>query len=426
MANVIYDCYIKKNPNEIAISFNYIIYFQKWIMSEINRFSAFTNFTLKRIFDNKYLSSECKKYMKLFFNLYDLEEFKIWNGTDYMENDKKEYKKILNFYYSNNPVHRIKTVPVEALISIVIPCDELKYLDKTIKSIENQIFFQVEIIIIFDNDDAYNLDSIRDYIKDFSNIRLIINFEKKGLMYSISKGILSAKGKYILILEPRNILATERTLNDIFNEIHYENIDILEFNILINNHDEMTKNSLSLYKCSHFKSDIDLSLINYNKNTGIDIQKELLINKLIKADIMKKLAKQFISIERTIFNYYDNIYLYLLLNGNYSFKHIDIFGIIQNSEDDASLSVNLYINDKNQKIKDSIFYINFLFEKSNNTFEGKEFAFREYINLLSVIYNKYNKITQESYTLYKKFMDCKYISKYNKFILQFYCTSLNN
>ena len=426
VANVIYDYYIKKYPNEIAVAFNYITYFQNWIISERNRFSAFTSFTLRRVFDNEYLSSEGKEYMKSFFNINDFEEYKIWNGTDYMENDIDEYKEILHFYYSNDPAYRIKTVHVETLISIVIPCYEFKYLYKTIKSIEKQIFFQFEIIIIYDNDDINDLNLIRDYIKDFRHIRFIINYAKKGLLYSISKGILSSKGKYILILEQSNTLATENALNEIFSEIHYENIDILEFNILINSNDKMTDRSLSLYKCSHFKSDIDLSLINYNKNTGIDIQKELLINKLIKAHIMKKLAEQFISIERTIFNYYDNIYLYLLLNDKYSFKHIDTFGVIQNVENSNYLTVSRYMNDKNQKIKDSIFYINFLFEKSNNTFEGKEFAFREYSNLLSVIHNKYNKITKESYTLYKKFMDCNYISKYNKIILQFYCTSLNN
>ena len=425
VANKIYEYSAVNYYQEIYIIFSYITYFQYYILSKNNRFQTFTNFILKKIFDNENLPNEYKNYMKKTFNLNDEKDFQIWNGFYYMSNYIEEYKKIFDFYDSKVKEYKIKTA-VEPLISIIITCYEFKYLDKTINSIENQNFIYFEIILIYDNDEEGDLYLIKEYINNFHNIRLIVNYEKKGLIYSYSKGILSSNGKYVLILEPSNTLATEDTLKDIFNEIHYDKIDILEFNILINNREKLTKNSLNLYRCQHFKSIIDMSKINYNNSIGIDIRKELLINKLIKSDIMKKISQNFKNIERIIFNYYDNIFLYLLQKGNYIFKHIGIFGVIQNIKNPKFFKVNSFLKEKNQHIKDSIFYINFIFEKSNNTFEEKDYVYKEFNNLLSIIYNKFNRITKESYTLYKKFMECNYISKYNKMILQFYCTSLMN
>ena len=81
-------------------------------------------------------------------------------------------------------------------------------LEQTINSIENQInFTDYEILLIYDNDDIYNLNEIHKFINLFSNIKLVENHEKKGYLFSISKGILPPNGKYILLMEPGYSLA---------------------------------------------------------------------------------------------------------------------------------------------------------------------------------------------------------------------------
>ena len=90
------------------------------------------------------------------------------------------------------------------------------------------------------------------------------------------------------------------------------------------------------------------------------------------------------------------------------------------------MNFNNIISNKNQKINDSIFYINFLFEEASNTFKDKKNALDEFYNLLSIIYNKYNKITEESISLYKKFINSNYISNFDKINLNFYFKSLIN
>ena len=131
-------------------------------------------------------------------------------------------------------------------------------------------------------------------------------------------------------------------------------------------------------------------------------------------------------IQREVYNYYDNIFLYILMKSNYSFNHINISGVIKNNNHSNSLNINNLIEDKKQKINDSIFYINFIFENSYNTFEAKEFVVNEFFNVMSIIYNKFNYNSTESYYLYEKFINCQYITRIQKKYLQFYYNSLIN
>ena len=427
VANNIYEYYIKNNPEDIKILFHYIKNFYCWLLAIRNYFNDLKKYIFKKICDNEYLSDDNKRFIEDKFHINNKEQFKIWDNFHYI-NDTNEYKNIYN-YQTLNINQKIKKLDSQPIISIIIVCSEYKYLDKTVGSIQNQNFTNFEIILIYDNKEKKDLNLIKQYIKGYSNINFINNKCIKGFLYSYSTGVLHSKGKYILLLEPSNTLAKENVLNQLYNEVKYDDISILEFDLLVNNRENITNNSLSLYKCKHIKSGIHLSKIKYNKNIlGLDQKKELIINKLIKSDLFKLIINeyQFNIIKRKIFNYYDNIFLFALERKNITFKRINIYGVIQNIKNSCSLNISYIINDKNQEIKDSIFYINFLYEASDNTFSAKEKVLNEYYNILNIIYNKFNKVTKESYTLYKKFINSKYISQINKEILQFYCKSLIN
>lgn len=135
-------------------------------------------------------------------------------------------------------------------------------------------------------------------------------------------------------------------------------------------------------------SEINLEIIKYNKNyLNIDQQKDLIINKLIKEDLFKKLIKEYNLNEfpSAVYNYYYNIFLYILQKSNNKFKRTNIFGVIKNINNTNSLNINNIIEDKKQKIKDSIFFINFLFENSYNSIEEKTFLLNEFFNVMSII-----------------------------------------
>ena len=425
-ANNLYDFHIDNNPQDIHLAINFMKLSTYGIQKGGELYPNLYNHFINKVLSNDYLSITDKIFLE--------KNFKIKDKNTFL--DSNIFLSILNYQNSNsnlslNYINELdNNIYNGTKISIVIICDEFKYLKQTLNSIENQNFTNYEIIIIYDNDDDYNLNLIQKYINIFSNIKLIDNYEKKGNLFSISIGILSSKGEYILVLEPGYTLAKNTTLHYLYTEcINNNYIDIIEFNLLINKYTNITKSSLSLYKCEHFESKIkkEMETIIFNKNiNGIDQEKEILFNKLIKADLLKNIIDKYKLMEykNIIYNYYDDIIFFILSKNNTTIQHISDYGAIRHEKYTKSLSRNELLNDNNQKIKDTIFYINFLYDNSNDTFEEKERVSNKFNNYLSTIYNKFNKSTLQSHELYEKFINCKYISQLNKNILELYYHSL--
>jgi glycosyltransferase involved in cell wall biosynthesis len=419
--NTLFDYHINNNPKDIEIFTHYYSLFKNDFEKGKKFFPKLYSFLINKAIFNEYLSSKQKEFFLKQINLKE-------SSSELIEN--YEYENIYNYQISDISNNKSNNIYIpNPKISIILFFTENKYLDKTINSIQNQNFTNYELILVFDNKEQNDIDLIQKYIKKNPNINLINNKNNRGLLYSISIGALSSKGKYILILEPGSTLAKENTLIELYNIISNEKLDILEFNLLINNQDIINKNSLILYRCLHFKSKLNLEKIKYNKNyPKIDQQKELLINKLIRADLFKNSIEKYNlnKIQREAYNYYDNIFLYVLQKTNKKFNHTNIYGVIKNNYYFNSLNINKIIENKKQKIKDTIFYINFILENSYNSFEEKKFVLNEYFNVMSIIYNKFNSINSESSNLYNKFMKCKYITQFDKTYLKFYYNSLTN
>ena len=90
------------------------------------------------------------------------------------------------------------------------------------------------------------------------------------------------------------------------------------------------------------------------------------------------------------------------------------------------LKFNDFSSENTEHIKETIFYINFLFDNSKNTFENKETILNNFFKVLSIIFNKFTNISKSSLELIHKFIDCKYISESSKNLLKFYYYSLIN
>jgi len=421
--NNLFDFHIKNHPKDIKLVINYIHLFYQEFEREKEIFPNILNLFINKILFNQYLSPSDRNFI----------ENKILKKNKKSKNnsllDFEEYNTIYDFQNSKLNMNFTTEYKSNPKISVLVVFNEAKYLQNTIKSVQNQKFNNFEIVLIYDNSIEINLNSIQKYIQNFPNIKFINNKEHKGFLYSISLGVLLSNGEYILTLESGYTLAKSDTLNNIYNEAIEENIDILEFNLLINNNN-MTYDALSLYKCEHFKTSVEDQLydIKFIEDIrDIDQEKELLVNKLIKADLFKNVTKKhkLVEYKNKVNNYYEEMLLFILLQNKTKFKHIDYFGVIQYLSYVEDLNKNIK-NNKTQLYKDSIFYIDFLFQKSNNTFEDKGKVFNEFNNLLSIIFNKFRGSSKESNSLFEKIMDCKYISNIKKRMLLFYHDSLLN
>ena len=425
----LYEYYIKDNPQDIEILIASLSHFgQSKLFHDF--FPDLYKFIFRKILDNDYLTYEQKEKVIEKHDI-SIEEYKIWNTYEYFM-DLKEFNSILLYQNSLfNKSKKDKNISyLKPKYSFIIYCTEFNFLQNTITSIENQIYDNFEIVLIYDNNDKNELEKIENLVSEYSNINLINNLEKKGIFYSYSSGVLKSKGDYILSINSGSTLATENILNDINNYIENDQkINILEFSLLNNRYDNIRNNSLNLYKCEHYNSSINLDSIKFNQQyRQIDQDKELMVNKLIKADLYKDLIKEFkLNIDNNrIYNYFDDILYFLILKKGIEIKEVDDFGIIQYINKIKSFELNKIMNDKNQIIHDTLFYINFLFDNSDNTFEGKKYALNEYITVLSVIYNKFNVISDVAKQLYNKFINCDFISQYDKNNLKIYYKSLIN
>ena len=93
------------------------------------------------------------------------------------------------------------------LISVIIPTYKRTFtkIEKAIKSVINQTYKNIEIIVIDDNSDKqYSQEVIK--IKDrYPQVKIISNNGNKGACAARNNGILNAKGEYIAFLDDDDI-----------------------------------------------------------------------------------------------------------------------------------------------------------------------------------------------------------------------------
>lgn len=97
---------------------------------------------------------------------------------------------------------------LEPLVSVVIPVYNRPYVVNTIRSICNQTYKNLEIIVI-DNCSTDNTVEEINKIND-SRIRVFINPQNMGQTYSINRGLELSSGKYIARIDSDDIALPER------------------------------------------------------------------------------------------------------------------------------------------------------------------------------------------------------------------------
>ena len=88
------------------------------------------------------------------------------------------------------------------LVSVVMPYYNKKnYFLQSINSVLNQTYINLEIIIIYDDQNKNDLEYIKNCIKNDLRAKIIINDKNKGVAYSRNKAISMAQGEYIAFLD---------------------------------------------------------------------------------------------------------------------------------------------------------------------------------------------------------------------------------
>ena len=92
------------------------------------------------------------------------------------------------------------------LISVIVPYYKNKnFIEQTVKSVINQTYKKIEIIIVYDNGTFDELNYIKNIKNKDSRIKLIINKKNIGAGKSRNKAIKISKGSYIAFLDADDI-----------------------------------------------------------------------------------------------------------------------------------------------------------------------------------------------------------------------------
>ena len=130
--------------------------------------------------------------------------------------------------------NRIKIVKNIPYISICLPVLNMdKYIEKLIYSILNQSFQDFEIILVNDNSNDKTESIIKEIISKDNRIKYINHINNSGVYNSRVDAFKISKGKYILLMDPDDMLLNPKLFERLYNFNLKYNLDIIEFTTLV-------------------------------------------------------------------------------------------------------------------------------------------------------------------------------------------------
>ena len=415
--NIFYDYHIDLNPQDLPILINYIKFLKDHFKLAQKRFLSFFNFFIGKLLSNKQISKDDTNFLINTFNISE-------NCANYTLPNLNQ-RLILKESLNNKKNVSNQIIKIIKISIIIIIQSNLENIAKLINSLNSQNFGYFEIILVFDAVNKNIFSLIRNFIKKYKHIKLIKNKIKKGKFVSIYKGIIVANGKYLIILDENCFFNNRNDLNIIYNEIEKNELDILEFDL----YKILSNNYTNLYKCKHFHSQFNFKRIKYNLNQNdIDINKELLTNKIIKTNYFRNCIKKYKlkEINEIIDNYFNEIYTFVLESYKPKYNHTSGVKLYKKDFYFDKFKFNNFSFYNEQLHKEINIYINFIFEYSKDTYKSKERVLNEFVNVLSILFNKFTNTTKYSIKLMDKFMNSKFISVPSKNWLKLYNKSLIN
>ena len=166
------------------------------------------------------------------------------------------------------------------LVSIVIPVYNVdKYIDYCIKSLLDQTYYNIEIILVDDGSTDCSGIICDNYSHNYKNIYVIHQYNK-GVSVARNIGIQKAKGEYLLFVDPDDIVS--RSYVEIMvKNMEENNSDIVECAYTSDLHRLDSKDIIC--KKNHYKAEVVFDYMLSNKKFNGYIW-----NKIFKRDIIMK------------------------------------------------------------------------------------------------------------------------------------------
>ena len=219
--------------NNIYKNNSYLLIYQNNIINNHINFNFQKNmnltnneFVIDNIKNNK--TNEKERTINTYANINN--ELFLTNETLNIKNIQEEIKKYKNKIYNvsfNNKedLYNRKNPKVTIIITVY---NQKLYINSIYSCIQNQTLKDIEIIFVDDASIDNSCSQIYELMKEDKRIKYIKNSINKGQFYSRYLGIQNAKGEYILVIDPDDLLLNN-ILIKAYNFAIYFNLDIVQY-----------------------------------------------------------------------------------------------------------------------------------------------------------------------------------------------------
>jgi glycosyltransferase involved in cell wall biosynthesis len=277
---------------------------------------------------------------------------------------------------------------------------------------------EIEIVFVDDFSTDKSVKIIKNFRKRDKRIILINNKKNMGSLYSRAIGGNLAKGDYFVFFDSDDIILKEGILKA-YNHIVKYKLDLVQFVSITHRNDQVIASKFFFPYKNVIKQPILSYIFYYYENSGVE-QNLMLWDKLVKKKVVLKslsyIGENFIQSRILIEN--DVVLLYSILKMAESYQFVETPGYYYFAKNKDSIT-----NTKNDPIKTDdvirsvLMNIQFLFQKTSNTFLEKSFcAFK-----FKLIFQRYRYVIKNAKkqfnfmkNLFDKFFDSKFVSNKDK------------
>ena len=293
--------------------------------------------------------------------------------------------------------------------------DSFKYLNYSLRSIQNQNFTDIEIILIDDatnNNNSITINEIKKYQEEDPRIKLLINDKEKGLLYTVCKGILNSKGKYIMGLDQDDMFTYGTLFSELYDEAEKNNLDIISYFGLQEKKNYENINRYTVMNDTFgkiFEEELSRIKLSYRQNVDNFNETGLIWNKFVKKEIylnvLKIIGEE--NYEKYIISHDNSILNFIMYREANNVREYRKFGHFKFIDDESILSRKI---NNSQICYEYLTYFDTVYEFSENELMDKYYAAIDFISRYHEIKYKLEKSNKE-FALFvtKKYLGCKYI-----------------
>ena len=319
----------------------------------------------------------------------------------FVEDKVTEIKKFWDINVKNQLIEKnyIKNYETKTPeISVIITTyNQVNCFYKALRSVQNQSLKNIEIILIDDFSTDNSLEIMENYQKEDDRIILLKNPYNYGKIKTRSEAVKIAKGKYILIIDGDDGLATRDILYNCLTIGNIGNLDVIEFKwaYFINRNFKRIENNLepieNLYRKIIYQPELKYKFIKITEKEKLwNYLNRSICSKLIKNDLFKKVL-EFIGPKYTqdyIVIFEDTIMsssLFILSNSYYLVNEPGYYRskkeCITSFDKKEKIECNFNNCTINNGDLDPIKYLNFLLDKSNSSRIMGELIYSELLTI---------------------------------------------